>query len=233
MAKYLLRLHGENNRELYDDPHHICACLKLCIIKHILNGPPRILGSSPNRHSGPMRICLHFIFLAHLLAFTMLQPLLAPSSLLQPSLPMHLLLEHILPVCHAQKEAHHPLETRWKQPLVWTTFLGHLSGHDSLLGSRGSYSLVFAGLVKSKQSMCMCLGEAQKVLVNSEVKLAQSCLTLWDPMDYTVHEILQARILEWVAFPFSRGSSQPRDQTQVSHIADGFFTNWATREAPS
>ena len=51
-------------------------------------------------------------FLAHLLAFTMLQPLLAPSSLLQPSLPMHLLLEHILPVCHAQKEAHHPLETR-------------------------------------------------------------------------------------------------------------------------
>ena len=38
------------------------------------------------------------------------------------------------------------------------------------------------------------------------------------PMDYTVHGILQARILEWVAFPFLRGSSQPRDQTQVSHI---------------
>ena len=37
-------------------------------------------------------------------------------------------------------------------------------------------------------------------------------------------EILQARILEWVAFPFSRGSSQPRDQTQVSHIAGRFFT---------
>ena len=37
-------------------------------------------------------------------------------------------------------------------------------------------------------------------------------------MDYTVHGILQARILEWVAFPFSRGSSQPRDRTQVSHI---------------
>ena len=50
-------------------------------------------------------------------------------------------------------------------------------------------------------------------------------------MDYTVHEILQARILEWVAFPFSRGSSQPRDWTQVSHIAVGFFTSWATREA--
>ena len=50
-------------------------------------------------------------------------------------------------------------------------------------------------------------------------------------MDYTVHGILQARILEWVAFPFSRGSSQPRDQIQFSHIVDEFFTTWATREA--
>ena len=55
--------------------------------------------------------------------------------------------------------------------------------------------------------------------------------TLCDPMDYTVHGILQARILEWVAFPFSRGSSQPRDRTGVYCIADGFFTNWAVREA--
>ena len=50
-------------------------------------------------------------------------------------------------------------------------------------------------------------------------------------MDYTVPGILQARILEWVASPFSRVSSQPRDQTQVSHIAGGFFTSWATRKA--
>ena len=50
-------------------------------------------------------------------------------------------------------------------------------------------------------------------------------------MDYTVHGILQARILEWVAISFSRGSSQPRDGTQVSLIADEFFTSWATREA--
>ena len=64
-----------------------------------------------------------------------------------------------------------------------------------------------------------------------KAKVAQSCPTLCDPMDYTVHGILQARILEWVAFPFSRGSSQPRDQTQVSHIAGRFFTSWATREA--
>ena len=59
------------------------------------------------------------------------------------------------------------------------------------------------------------------------------CLTLCDPVDYTVHGILQARILEWVAFPFSRGSSQPRDRTQVSCIAGGFFTSWAIRELPN
>ena len=62
----------------------------------------------------------------------------------------------------------------------------------------------------------------------SEVKVTQSCLTLCNPMDYTVHGILQARILEWVAFPFSRGSSQPRNRSQVSCIAGGFFTSWAT-----
>ena len=64
-----------------------------------------------------------------------------------------------------------------------------------------------------------------------KVNVAQSCPTLCNPMNYTVHGILQARILEWVAFPFSRGSSQPKDQTQVSRIAWGFFTSLATREA--
>ena len=53
------------------------------------------------------------------------------------------------------------------------------------------------------------------------IVVSNSC----NPMDYSVHGILWARILEWVAFPFSRGSSQPRDQTQVSCIAGGFFTN--------
>ena len=52
-----------------------------------------------------------------------------------------------------------------------------------------------------------------------KVKVAQSCPTLGDPMDDTVHGILQAIILQWAAFPFSRGYSQPRDRTQVSHIA--------------
>ena len=49
------------------------------------------------------------------------------------------------------------------------------------------------------------------ILTLSEVKVPQSCLTLCDHMDYTVQGILQARILEWVAFHFARGSSQPRD----------------------
>ena len=50
-------------------------------------------------------------------------------------------------------------------------------------------------------------------------------------MDCIVHEILQARIVEWIAFAFFRGSSQPQDLTQVSHIAGRFFPSWATREA--
>ena len=54
------------------------------------------------------------------------------------------------------------------------------------------------------------------LIVCMKVKVAQLCPTLCDPLDYMVHGILQARILEWAAFPFSRGSSQPRDQTQVS-----------------
>ena len=61
-----------------------------------------------------------------------------------------------------------------------------------------------------------------------KVKVAQSCQTLCDPMDYTVHGILQARIVG--CFPFSRGSFNPREQTQVSRLAGGFFTSWVTRE---
>ena len=65
----------------------------------------------------------------------------------------------------------------------------------------------------------------------SEMKVAQLCPNLCDHMEHTVHRILQARILEWVAIPFSRGSSRHRDQTWVSCIAGGFFTIWDTREA--
>ena len=69
-----------------------------------------------------------------------------------------------------------------------------------------------------------------------KVLVVQLCLTLCNPMDSSlpgssVHGMLQARILEWVANSFSRGSSRPRDWTQVSGIAGRFFTVWATREA--
>ena len=80
--------------------------------------------------------------------------------------------------------------------------------------------------------VCVC------VCVRVHVRLVtQSHPTLCNTMDHSppassVHGILQARMLEWISFPFSRGSSQPRDWTRVSCIAGGFFTIWVTREAP-
>ena len=70
----------------------------------------------------------------------------------------------------------------------------------------------------------------------SESEVTQACPTLCDPMDCglpgsSVHGIVQARILEWVAISFSKGSSQCRDPTQVSRIVDRLFTIWATRES--
>ena len=77
--------------------------------------------------------------------------------------------------------------------------------------------------------MCMC------IYMNSESEVSQLCLTLWpvdcSPSGSSVHGILQARILKWVAISFSRGSSRPRDRTQVSHIAGRCFNLWGTREA--
>ena len=63
-----------------------------------------------------------------------------------------------------------------------------------------------------------------RLYLSKQVKVTQLRPTLCDPMDYTVHGIIQARILEWVAFPLSRGSSQPRDRTQVFRIAGVFVT---------
>ena len=83
-----------------------------------------------------------------------------------------------------------------------------------------------------RNGLCFLSGFRKSV----SVLVTQLCLTLCDFMGcslpgFSVHGILQARILEWVAIPFSRGPSQPRDRTQVSHNAGGFFTVWATREA--
>ena len=74
------------------------------------------------------------------------------------------------------------------------------------------------------------------IIIYVKVLVTQLCSALCDPTDcsppgYSVHLILQARILEWVAISFSRGSSWPRDQTPASCIAGWFTTDWATREA--
>ena len=71
----------------------------------------------------------------------------------------------------------------------------------------------------------------------NESEVAQLCLTLCDPMDCSLpgssfHGIFQTKIVEWVAISFSRGSSQPKDRTQVSHIAGRCFNLWATRADP-
>ena len=96
-----------------------------------------------------------------------------------------------------------------------------------------SPSAVILAILQDKKKKSLWLSS----ITQEKVKFAQSCPTLCDPMDCSppgssVHGILQARILEWVAFPFSRGSSWPKDGTQVFHIAGGFFTSWSTREAP-
>ena len=74
------------------------------------------------------------------------------------------------------------------------------------------------------------------LLAYGEGEVAQSCPTLCDPVDgnllgFSIHGIFQARILEWIAISFSRRSSQPRDQTQVSRIGGRRFNLWSTREA--
>ena len=88
--------------------------------------------------------------------------------------------------------------------------------------ARGGWSQVFSFPCISGAVLCL---------------VAQLCLILCDPIacsspGSSVHGILQARILEWVAIPSSRKSFQPRNQTQVSCIAGEFFTVWATKEAP-
>ena len=98
----------------------------------------------------------------------------------------------------------------------------------------------YVGEGNNNPCQCSCLGnstdrEAWQATVHGVTESRtwlSNQVALCHPMDYTVHEILQARILEWVAFSFSRWSSQPRDPAMVSYTAGRFFfTNWANREA--
>ena len=96
--------------------------------------------------------------------------------------------------------------------------------------------LSFSGTSLNTLSTNMCPVLYGQIM-HTCAKSLQSCLTLFYPMDCSLpgspgFGILQVRILEWVAMPSSRGSSQSRNRTQVSCIAGGFFTDWATREAP-
>ena len=88
-----------------------------------------------------------------------------------------------------------------------------------------------------EQGMQAFEGQVKK-LIKSENKVTQSCLTLCEPINCSlpsssVHGILQARVLEWVAISFSRGSSRTRDPTRVSCMAGRRFTLWATRNVKS
>ena len=113
----------------------------------------------------------------------------------------------------------------------WLDLLAVQGTPKSLLQHHSSKVLLSSKSFHSLYPLCLSK-RADHLCTNwSEVKVAQLCPTLSNPMDYTVHEILQARILERVAFPSSRGSSQPRYWIQVSCIAGGFFTSWATMEA--
>ena len=92
---------------------------------------------------------------------------------------------------------------------------------------RTCWYLLHKGVVKTEWNDISKALKRKKV----KIKVTALCPTLCDPVDYAVCGILQARILEWVTSPFSRGSSQSRDRTQVSCFAGRFFTSWATKEA--
>ena len=138
-----------------------------------------------------------------ILGICLVSPLTPPQSWSLPILcPINLL---NLSFCISPSSCQHPgLSDHYLSPGLW----------------RCSYTLV-------SWHVLLPLIPFFHLMQPSEVKFAQSCLTLCDPMEYTVPGILQVRILEWVAFPFNTGSSQPRDRAQVSRNAGGFFTRKA------
>ena len=121
----------------------------------------------------------------------------------------------------------HGLYSPWNSP-------GHNTGVGSLSLLQGVFLTqgLNPGLLHCRQILYQLSYQGSpKITISQFSSVTQSCLTLCDPMGYTVYGILLAKTLEWVALPFSRGSSQPRDQTQVSHVAGRFFTSCAIREA--
>ena len=133
---------------------------------------------------------------------------------------------------------------------MWEIWVWSLGWEDPLERGKATHSSILAWripwTVQSVGSQRVRHGWATFTLLHREqsislfllkvkVKVAQLCPALCNPMDCSlpgssVHGILQARILEWVAVPFSGRSSQLRDRTQVSRTTGGFFTTWASRE---
>ena len=118
-----------------------------------------------------------------------------------------------------------------------TSFTGHsfLCYKQWRTLEKSGWALIFSDLwwVDDVCGRCMVRGKIEK-----ESEVAQSCPTLCNPVDCSlpgssIHGISEARILEWIAISFSRGSFQPRDGTWVSCITGKRFTVWATREAPN
>ena len=104
--------------------------------------------------------------------------------------------------------------------IIWTYMQFKIFQWPYLKGLKEIGEISFNYFTTLRIIISTCENESETLSVVSD--------SLWP---HTVHGILQARILEWVAIPVSRGSSQPRDRTQVSRIADESFTSWATREA--
>ena len=122
-------------------------------------------------------------------------------------------------------------ETLWSRKQILAWHCGKSPGSES-------YTLMFKSqpLISSEIFRSYFFIWEIKIKISNRIVAWESCPTLCDPRDYSllgssVHGILQTGILEWVAMPFSRGSSWSRDQTQVSCIAGRFFTIWATRKA--
>ena len=129
-------------------------------------------------------------------------------------------------------------------PVIWKNWVWSWDREDPLKKRMVTYSSILSwgipwteepGRLQSMGSQSVGHNWATNTHNICEVKVAQSYLTLCNPMDCSLSAsyvlgILQARILEWIAMPSSRGSSQPRDGIRVSCIAGGFFTVWDTRE---
>ena len=115
----------------------------------------------------------------------------------------------------------------WR-PCTWLLHLWPITYLEMYKAGRKPSSFTSSAFCPKSQKL-------DSFVIYSSLKVAQSCPTLCNPVDCSppgssVHGVLQARILEWVAISFSRGSSRPRDRTQVSHIAGRRFNLWASRE---